>query len=211
MDDRLREWAPLLAPRQTALLVVDVQQLFTQVLGPRLHPPVADVLRQLRRVVDGARAAGVPVVRIRVVVPEEARSDVWRRQADPAQRDRETLAPDAPGAAFHPGFEPQPGDLVVTKHRYSAFFGTPLDSLLRQRGVRTVVVGGLTTDVCIGTTARDAFQREYNTVTLADCTAEQTRERHEAGLATLSARFGLVCTADDVLGVWSGPPALASA
>jgi nicotinamidase-related amidase len=208
--ERLREWAPLLAPRQTALLVVDVQQRFTQLTSPPLYPPVADVLRRMRCVVDGARAAGVPVVRIRVVIPEEARSEVWLRQFPPARRGQAGLAPGTAGIAFHPEFEPQPGDVVVTKHRYSAFFGTPLDSILRQRGVRTVVVVGLTTDVCVSSTARDAFQREYNTVTLADCTAEVTRERHEAGLETLTARFGLVCTADDVLGVWSGHPARAS-
>ena len=117
--------------------------------------------------------------------------------------DENRLAPEASGIAFHPGFEPHPGDTVVTKHRYSAFFGTPLDSILRRRGVRTVVVVGLTTDVCVGTTARDAFQHEYNVVTLSDCTAEVTRARHEAGLETLAARFGLVCTSDDVLRIWS--------
>jgi ureidoacrylate peracid hydrolase len=209
VDARLAEWSPLLDPRQTAVLVVDVQTHFTRTVGPRLFPPVEDVLRRLRRFVDGARDAGVPIVRIRVVIAAENRSEVWLRQLPPELRGREPLAPDAEGAAFHPGFEPRPGEVVITKHRYSAFFATPLDSVLRHRGVRTVVVVGLTTDVCVGMTARDAFQREYNVVTLADCTAEVTQARHEAGLATLTARFGLVCTSTDVLRIWS--PQLAPA
>jgi nicotinamidase-related amidase len=134
VDGRLQEWSLLLDPGQTTVLVVDVQKQFTQVIGPRLFPPVEDVLGRMRRFVDGAIEAGVPVVRIRVVV-------------------------------------------------------------------------GLTTDVCVGSTARDAFRREYNVVTLSNCTAEQTRARHEAALETLGARFGLVCTSDDVLRIWSARPA----
>lgn len=80
--------------------------------------------------------------------------------------------------------------------------GTPLGTLLRSRGIRTVIVGGLTTDVCVSSTARDAFQRDFNTITLADCAAEQTLARHESGLATLASVFGLVCNSSDVLGVW---------
>jgi len=80
--------------------------------------------------------------------------------------------------------------------------GTDLAAWLRGEGVRTVVVAGLTTDVCVGSTARDAFQQEFHTVTLADCTAEQTLARHEAGLASLAACFGRVCTSGEVLEAW---------
>ncbi len=65
-----------------------------------------------------------------------------------------------------------------------------------------MIVGGLTTDVCVSSTARDAFQRDFNTITLADCAAGQTLARHESGLATLASVFGLVCNSSDVLGVW---------
>jgi ureidoacrylate peracid hydrolase len=206
VDDRLEEWRSLLDPHQTAVLLVDVQVQFAHIMGPRLFPPVDGVLARIRRFIVAARDTDIPVVRIRAVVAEESRTEVWRRQYGPAGRAHEPLAPDAEGSAFHAGFEPQPGDVVITKHRYSAFFGTPLDSILRGRGVRTVVVLGLTTDVCVSTTARDAFQLEYNVVTLSDCTAEQTQARHDSGLATLAARFGLVCTSDDVLRVWSANP-----
>ena len=72
-----------------------------------------------------------------------------------------------------------------------------------------MVVGGLTTDVCVSSTARDAFQREYHVVTLADCTAELTQARHESGLQTLAANFGVVFTSDEVAPRWSPQPASA--
>lgn len=78
-----------------------------------------------------------------------------------------------------------------------------MDAILRSRGIRTVIVAGLTTDVCVSSTARDAFQREYNVVTLADCTAELTQARHESGLQTLAANFGVVRTSDEVVQQWS--------
>jgi len=67
---------PLLDRGQTAVLVVDVQKHFTQVVGPRLFPPVDDVLERMRRFVGDARDAGVPIVRIRIVVTEDTRSAV---------------------------------------------------------------------------------------------------------------------------------------
>lgn len=76
-----------------------------------------------------------------------------------------------------------------------------------------MVLVGLTTDICVGSTARDAFHHEFHTVTLADCTAEQTLARHEAALASLAAGFGRVCTSDEVLSAWQAQtaPALAEA
>ena len=90
----------------------------------------------------------------------------------------------------------------MTKPRYSAFFATPLETILRSRGIRTVLVGGLTTDVCVSSTSRDLLQREFYVVTLSDCTAELTQARHESGLATLAAKFGLACSSAEVLDAW---------
>src|SRR5918993_2774480 len=74
----------------------------------------------------------------------------------------------------------QPGDLEIVKQRYSAFFGTSLDELLRKKGVENVIVLGLTTNVCVQSTARDAWQHDYRTVTLDDCCAEIGDGSHAA-------------------------------
>jgi nicotinamidase-related amidase len=69
-----------------------------------------------------------------------------------------------------------------------------------------VIVGGLTTDVCVSSTSRDAFQHEFDVVTLDDCTAEVTQARHESGLATLAANFGMVRSSSEILDVWGAVP-----
>jgi ureidoacrylate peracid hydrolase len=189
--------AALAAPAHTAVIVVDVQRVFAEL---PLYPPVPTVLAQLRRLLDEAREFAVPIIFVRVVVPPELVSDVWVRQFPHYEPTR--LAPSSRNVEFAAGFQPHDGDLVVTKHRYSAFVGTPLAAMLRARGIQTVVLTGLTTDVCVGSTARDAFQRDYNVITLADCTAEMTRERYESALATLAETFGMVCTSEDAIAAW---------
>ena len=181
----LRSLGALAGPERTAVVLVDVQRVFT---GLPLSPPVAGVLGNLRRFLDEARALGVPVVVVRIAVPPELSSSVWRRQFPDLGDD--WLAPGSRNADYEPGFEPREGDAVVTKPRYSAFVGTPLEAVLRARDVRTVVAAGMTTDVCVGATARDAFPRDLHVVTLADCCAEMTQTRHEAALATLAENFG---------------------
>lgn len=202
MVNPLHECADLLAARRSAVLVVDVQRWFTRPRPSPMFPPLEAVLPQLQSFIDGARSAGALIVRVQAVIPDETYSEVWRRQF-PSWGSTSPLGPEEEGTRFHPGFDPQPGDLVVTKHRYSAFFGTTLDSILRQRGIHAVVVTGPTTGVCVGTTARDAFQHEYNVVTLADCTSELGQERHEGELQNLAATFGTVCFSDDVLQLWN--------
>ena len=193
----LRSLGALAGPERTAVLLVDVQRVFT---GLPLHPAVDGVLGNLRRFLDGARALGVPVVVVRITVPPGVSSPVWRRQFP--RLDDAWLAPGTRNVDYEPGFEPRAGDAVVTKPRYSAFVGTPLEAILRARDVRTVVAAGLTTDVCVGSTARDAFQRDLHVVTLADCCAEMTQARHEAALATLAENFGTVCSSTELVALW---------
>ena len=216
MDAERVSLAALAAPQHTAVLVVDVQPLFTAM---PLVPALDAVLPRLQRFLAAARVAGVPRVFIRIVMPEERWTAVWQEQFAGSVRPddgsavnlKDALATDSPVIAWAPGFEPEPDDLVVVKERYSAFVGTELAAQLRARGIRTVVLAGLTTDVCVGSTARDAFHHEFHTVTLSDCTAEQTLARHEAGLATLAANFGRVCTSEEVLAAWQAQPALTAA
>jgi ureidoacrylate peracid hydrolase len=191
--------APLADPERSAVVVIDVQNAFTDLSRPK-YPPVEDVLPRMRRFIEEARRAAAQIIWIQVTHPDETNSDVWLRQH--ARRSSSYLQAGSSETAFHDGFGPQTGDLHVVKHRYSAFVGTPLELILRSRAIETVVVCGLTTDVCVSSTARDAFQRDFDTITLSDCTAEVSRGRHESGLETLAASFGRVCSSNDVLAVW---------
>jgi len=206
MQDQHEKLASLADPQRSALLVVDVQRYFTRERPEPLYPPVDEVLGQLRHFIDECRSRGLLVVRIQAVVPEEATAGVWRRHWGERWASPSPLAPHQPGVESHPGFEPQPGDLVVTKPRYSSFHGSSLEALLRSRGIQTVLVGGLTTDVCVSSTSRDAFQLEFDVITLSDCTATGTQARHEVGLVTLAGTFGMVCSSTDVLATWDAQP-----
>ena len=208
--------ATLVDPRRAAVLVVDVQPLFTQ----GIEPPADQVLPALKRFLAAARTAKVLRVFIRWMraeVPDGRWTALWQEQhgAEVLQ----LAAPDSPAIVFSPGFEPEADDLIVIKGRYSAFQGTSLAAQLRLRGIETVIVAGLTTAVCVSSTARDAFQLDFHTITLSDCCAESPhnfptlpiRAQHEAALAALGSAFGRVCTSDDVITVWQNAAVAATA
>jgi ureidoacrylate peracid hydrolase len=185
-------------PSRMAILVIDVQPIF---VGLPLYPPVDGVLRRLLAFIAQARSAGATIVNVRIAIPKELFSDLYVAQfsADFAQY----ISPDSPLTQFHPDFVPLSADLMLVKTRYSAFVGTQLESMLRMRGITTVAVAGLTADVCVGSTARDAFQRDFHVITLSDCTAEMTQATYEGCLATLRGNFGRVMTSDELLARWN--------
>jgi ureidoacrylate peracid hydrolase len=188
----------LVDPRRTAVLVVDVQPLF---IGETLQPPVDQVLSALRRFLAVAREARVLRVFIRYMGAENP-DERWKALLEQfGQEFQEASAPNSPEVVYAPGFEPEAGDLEVTKDRYSPFQRTGLADQLRRRDIETVIVAGLTTAVCVSSTARDAFQLDFHTITLSDCCAEYHSE-HEAALQTLGRVFGRVCTSDEVIAAW---------
>ena len=92
---------------------------------------------------------------------------------------------------------PEPGDRIVSKHRYSGFFETELDSVLRELDATFLLVTGCTTSICVESTVRDAMFRDYSCIVLEDCTAEPigaglARTNHEASLLTIETLFGWV-------------------
>ena len=98
---------------------------------------------------------------------------------------------------------PEPGDHIVSKHRYSGFFQTELDGVLRGLGATHLLVTGCTTSVCVESTVRDAMFRDYSCIVLEDCTAEPigaglSRTNHEASLLVVETLFGWVSSAGAV-------------
>lgn len=94
--------------------------------------------------------------------------------------------------------EPQAGDFVIEKFRYSAFADTALDAMLRAARIDTIVACGATTDVCVDTTVRDAFMRDYTVVILSDCSGGSTPSRHANALDVLDGFFARVHTSLEV-------------
>ncbi len=93
---------------------------------------------------------------------------------------------------------PEPGDLLIEKRRYSAFFETDFDRQLRAREIDTLVVAGATTNVCVDSTVRDAYFRGYDVVVLEDCVASYEQDLHAATLRNVDLLFGMVVSAENL-------------
>ena len=99
---------------------------------------------------------------------------------------------------------PRPDDVVLYKSRYSGFYGTDLDEILRSKGIERLIVVGATTSVCVESTVRDAMFRDYHCLVVSDTTAEPiaadaVRSNHEASLLTLELLFASVATSEDLI------------
>lgn len=179
----------------TAVVVVDVQRLFTDMVAAPIAPRLTDVLPAIRTFLGESRQAGAMVVLVRTVIAAGAHSASTLQWP---QFMREGLMPGAPGTEFDPHVQAQPGDVEIVKQRYSAFFGTGLYELLQARGIDTVIVLGLTTNVCVQSTARDAWQHDFRTITLEDCCAEIGEGSHASSLTWTARNFGAVIKSTDV-------------
>lgn len=194
------------APRSVALLVIDMQRDYLdddgilvrmgdspdegRALVPRLHS-----------FLSGARTI-VPTI---IFTRHERRPEV----SSPAGREhyeRLGLArPLDPRMEEWYGVEPVGGDLILPKHRYSAFVGTSLEMILRSRGVQTVILTGIATNVCVESTARDAFMRDFSVVIAEDLTAGTSPEAKRSSLQNLARFFGEVVSSDRILAAWGIP------
>jgi len=199
-----------LVPSHTALVIIDMQKDFcvdgfaTSRAGRPLDA-VKELIPRLARLRDAASRAGVLVFHVGFETYPEHMSDsgVWL-----TQRRRATYASDkialseSEGMEFIDELSPGEGELTVMKHRYSAFKGTDFDMLLRAHDIRTVVPTGVSTNVCVESTLRDAFEHTYYVCVPEDGCASWDMELHAATLKTANARFGLVTSVDAIIEVW---------
>jgi ureidoacrylate peracid hydrolase len=199
-----------LDPAATALIVVDMQNGYA---SPGGYFDIAGfdvshagaVIAAVGRAVAAARAAGVPVIWFQngwdadYVEAGGPGSPNWYKsnalktmRANPRMNER-LLAKGTWDYALVDALKPEPGETVMGKPRYSAFYNTALDSHLRARGVRTLVFTGVATNVCVESTLRDGFHREYFGVVLADATHQGGPDSQQAGaLYNIERFFGWV-------------------
>lgn len=166
---------------------------------------------ELPQLLKAARDAGVFVVFVRNVYTTDNNfylSDVWLEQAARKRQGGYTRIPvcaaNSWSGDFYGEVRPLPGEPIVTKHRYSAFYNTDLDTVLRANGIRTVVFTGVVTNVCVETSAREAFVRDYYVAVVKDGTAAYSQADHEMTLANIDRFFGEVTSIADLQSLW--PP-----
>ena len=194
-----------LAPSHTALLVIDMQNDFcaregyVETVVRRDAAACRAVAAPIAALVADARAAGVPVYWIRANYAPEGLPAGMRVKF--AERGAVCCAPDSWGAAFYE-VAPLPGEPVIEKRCYSAFRGTDLDTRLRTAGVRTVVLAGVQTNICIESTLRDASSLGFYVTVARDCVASHTPALHEATLQNAQFVFGDVLSRQEIAALW---------
>jgi len=198
----------ILSPEWAAVLVVDVQNDFCHEQGAfgRLGfdmGPIQTSVRALGAFLEEARQAGVPVVFIKTHHGPWTNSEAWLTRGP--RRAGEICVVGSWGAEFY-GVAPAAGEPVVVKHRYSGFLGTDLEVILRARERRSVLVTGVATNVCVESTARDAYMRDYHLVMVDDCCGAVTKAEHEATLHNMRTYFGRVLDSHAIAAHWRRTP-----
>ena len=213
-----------LNPKESALIVVDMQNAYASP-GGYLDIAGFDIsgagaaIEKIKLAIAAARAAGVTVIFFRngwdkdyVEAGGPHSPNWWKSNALKTMRQR----PELQGKLLAKGtwdyqlidaLTLQPGDIVIEKPRYSAFFNTPLDSVLRARGIRTLAFCGIATNVCVESTLRDGFHLEYFGVLLEDATHQAgPPEMQTAAVYNIEKFFGSVTSTADYCGTVGQAP-----
>jgi nicotinamidase-related amidase len=183
-------------PRAAALVVIDLQKGI--VARPAEPRPAAEVVRNAVRLADAWRGHGGFVVLVRVAFGPDL-GDALRPDCDDPRFVRREPPP-ADFSELLPEIGPRPGDHVVTKRQWGAFYGTDLDLQLRRRAIPTLVLCGIATCFGVESTARDAYERGYRLVFAEDAMACLATASHEHAVTRIFPRIGRVRGTDRVLG-----------
>jgi ureidoacrylate peracid hydrolase len=202
---------------RTAVLVIDMQNDFGAE-GGMFHragidiAPIQEAVGPTAHVLAAARRAGIKIIYLKMEFRPDlsdagaedspmrrvnAQMKVGETITAPDGRESRILIRDTWGTDIVSALAPQTGDIIVSKQRYSGFYQTELDTILKTLGIKYLVVTGCTTSVCVESTIRDAMFRDYICLLLEDCTAEPVgyglpRSNHEASLLVLQVLFGWV-------------------
>lgn len=171
-------------PTRSALIVIDMENGFVDPRGGHCIRFAQSTVPACARAVKLARSKGIPVFFVKRIYRADGSDVELTRHAAWAAGGRACM-PASTGynsAQAPEGLRPQPGDYTIIKPRWSAFFQTELDLILRRLDVRTVILAGTTTPNCVRTTCYDAIALEYNAVVLTDCCSSQTEEIQRVNL-----------------------------
>ncbi|MGI9609135.1 MAG: cysteine hydrolase family protein [Acidimicrobiia bacterium] len=198
-------------PATTALLVIDMQRDFLDpdgmsAVGGEAVSELRKVIPAVQRLTTAARTAGVRVIHTREGYASDL-SDVSQAKADrssvgePGPLGR-FLVRGEPGHDFAAGFEPIPGEAVIDKPGFGAFFASDLEALLKAVSVTHLIIAGITTQCCVHSTLREAVDRGFYCLTVADACAAFDADVHDAVLTVIQAEnhlFGWIANVDAVV------------
>ncbi|MDA0230117.1 MAG: cysteine hydrolase [Proteobacteria bacterium] len=172
-------------PARTVLIIVDMENDFVKPGAAFEVPAGREMLPKLKELIGFCRGTGISVIYTTHAHRPDGTDAGRFADIYPAIAEGRGLVDGSDGIEVYADIAPEPGEVIIKKHRYSAFFGTDLDMILRGLGTDTVIVTGVTTENCCHATARDAMFRDYRVAFISDCTA--TLAYPDLGYGALSA------------------------
>lgn len=207
----LHTLAERIDPLHTALVMIDMQKDFC-LEGFGAHAAGRDIsaaraiVPAVKRLLTCARSAGVCVAHVGFLTLANHGSDSgpWLAQRRRSTFSAETLCMEATaGAEFIEELTPAEGEWVIHKHRYSAFTGTDLKLLLQSRGIRTLVITGVSTNACVDSTMRAALDLDYYVCVPPDAVGSWSKSLHDATLENVDHRIGITPSVEEIATVWN--------
>ncbi len=189
----------VLNPKRAALLVIDMQMDFLNKKSPAYTKNAEDIVSNLAKLVKTARKHKIPVIytahcyrdpKIDGGMTAEWWSDI---------RNKETLVAGSKGAEIIKELKPLAKEKIIYKHRYSAFYNTDLEIYLRGFGITDLIITGIMTSICVESTARDAFFRDFRVFVIADATAAGEEALHINSLKILAYGFAYITSTTQIV------------
>lgn len=181
-------------PGVSALMVIDMQNFFLDPHSPTYTCGAHAILPAIKRLLATFRNAGRPVIYTRHVHhPDRIDAGImeWWWEG--------MCIEGSPESEVHPEIAPLPNEKQILKHRYSAFYNTDLETVLRVLHIEDLVISGIMTNLCCESTARDAYYRDYRVFFPADGTGTINEDMHLASLLNLSFGFACVTKVDSII------------
>gem|GEM_PF-151623 len=204
ISTRVKHWLKQIEPfnrhlmtlsiEKSALMIIDMQKFFLDTESPTFTCGGLAILPNLKRIIEAFRKAGRPVIYTRHV-HHPGRIDAgimgWWWEG--------MCLEGSPESDVHDEITPMTNEKVILKHRYSAFYNTDLETILRCLKIEDLVISGIMTNMCCESTARDAYYRDFRVFFLADGTGSINEEMHLASLLNLSFGFSYVTDVDSII------------
>ncbi len=179
-----------------ALLIVDMQNDFIHSKNSPVYVPLAKkIVPKIVELLTACRKKKIPI--IYTITSHKKDRSGWALLDK--KHNRGYCIENTPGAETIPEINPQEKEYIVKKKRYSAFYKTGLERLLKRLKVKRLIVCGVTTSCCVSSTARDAYFRDYEVVVVSDAVSATHRDLHRAALKYFRENIGLVLKTDEVI------------